>query len=463
VEGNGTRAAASAIAGLAVAVLLIATARGGVGAGDAPTGGSERRRPPDARRVYLYFQAGQSFQLDDHFTQDLEVDQGAFNLLLGGGGGYNIDDHWGIELQVVGTEPEIRSKTHGKVDELSNITFAAAVRYRRAILDGRVVPYVTAGLGPSLNDINDTADPRVKVSMDRWNFAGALSAGIDYFVAPSVALGIATQYHIYSDADTSFRETDPPRRVQKSSVDLTAVSLVANVRLFLGEEDPWAGEGVGALGRVRRLILAESGPFDTAERRVYLYALGGGMLPYDEDFALDVQFESPGGSNWLLGGGLGVNLDRHWGVEVQLVHTEPTLDGNTDAGGGPSGKLVEMSNLSILPGVRFRYPFRDGRLVPFVSGHVGAALNFLNDHRTDLVDVGVQDSTVAGAVVAGFEYFLNRHLSFGLSVPLYIYPDWTASVERHRRSAFGPIIASDRSEANYSGVALLMQLKAYVP
>jgi opacity protein-like surface antigen len=461
VERNGARRAASAVAILAV--VLVATCRGEVGAGDAPAGGDERTRSRDARRVYIYFQAGQSFQLDDHFTQDLEVDQGTFNLLLGGGGGYNIDDNWGVEFQVIGTEPDIRSKTHGKVDELSNITFAAAVRYRRAILDGRLVPYVTAGFGPSLNDINDTADPRVKVSMDRWNFAGALGAGIDYFVAPSVALGIATQYHIYSDADTSFRETDPPQRVQKSSVDLSAVSLVANVRMFLGDEDPWAGEGVGWLGRVRRLFLAEHGPFDTAERRVYLYALGGSMLLFDEDFALDVKFESPGGSNWLLGGGLGVNLDRHWGVELQLVHTEPTLDGNTDAGGGPSGKLVEMSNLSILPGVRFRYPFRDGRLVPFVSGHIGAALNFLNDHRSDLVDVGVQDSSVAGAVVAGVEYFLNRNLSFGLIVPFYIYPDWSASVERHRRSAFGPIIASDRTEANYSGVALLMQLKAYIP
>ncbi len=452
---------------MAVLALVAAVAGpcgGETGSDEAPDRAAvDRPRARDAGRVYLYFQGGQSFQLDEHFTQDLEVDQGAFNLLLGGGGGYNIDAHWGVEFQVVGTEPEIRDKTRGKVDELSNITFTPAVRYRHAVLDGRLVPYVTAGLGASLNDINDTADPRVKVSMDRWGFAGAVGAGFDYFAAPSVALGLAVQYHFYSDADTSVRETDPPMRVQKSSVDLSAVSLVLNVRLFLGEEDPWAGDGVGVLGRVRRLLLAERGPFDTAERRAYLYGLGGSMLLYDDDFALDVRFEAPGGTNWLLGGGLGINLDRNWGLEVQLAHTEPTLDGNPPPGGGPGGKLVEMGNLTVLPGLRFRYPFMNGRLVPFVSGHVGAAFNTLNDSRTPLVKVGVEDSSVAGAVVTGVEYFLNRHLSVGFAVPFYIYPDWTTSVVRHRKSAFGPIIAAERTTANYSGVALLMQLKAYIP
>jgi len=100
---------------LAVAACLLGEAR----ADDSPA--APARRFDDTGRIYLFFESGMNFTLDRHFAGDVRVvPQSAVEFNLGGGVGYNIDPHWGVELQVNGIDPWIRSENRGAIDSFSN-------------------------------------------------------------------------------------------------------------------------------------------------------------------------------------------------------------------------------------------------------------------------------------------------------------------------------------------------------
>src|SRR5262245_28371475 len=54
----------------------------------------------DTGRFYIYFETGHAGILDSHVAGDAHLDTpDGINVVLGGGGGYNIDDYWGFEIQ----------------------------------------------------------------------------------------------------------------------------------------------------------------------------------------------------------------------------------------------------------------------------------------------------------------------------------------------------------------------------
>jgi hypothetical protein len=77
------------------------------------------------------------------------------------------------------------------------------------------------------------------------------------------------------------------------------------------------------------------------------------------------------------------------------------------------------------------------------------------------------DASIAGTVGIGVEYFLNHHLSVGIAVPAYLYPDWDTEVRfgSSRTGPGGPVagrgVAS--GHVNVTGIAGLFQIKAYIP
>jgi opacity protein-like surface antigen len=412
----------------------------------------------DTGRPYFAFQVGHQQLLDDHVAGDLAIDTPhGVDLWLGGMIGYNLSRHWGIELQAEGTEPDIRSKSLGKVKEFSNITITPALRYRHPLGAGRVVMFGTAGLGASLNDINDTGDPKVKLTTDEFSLVGSLGAGFEYFAVPNVAFGLGVYSLIHGDLDTDLQVLAGNRRGQppssdSSTMNLTSVSVLAHVRVFLGDPPDVEEEK-------RRKFLASEGPFDVDDPRFYFYLLGGSLMVQDDEFGDGVELEAPGGVNWTLGGAVGMNLTRHWGAEVQLFNFELNVD---ESG---LGKFAELSNFTVMPQLRYRYPFCGGRLVPFATGGVGVAFNGLNDKRgrvdvfeagsRDTPDLDIDGTSVAGVVGVGVEYFVNHHLSLGLAVPYYFYPDLDTTIVR------GASVA--HSKVNLSGPAPMLHVRVYLP
>jgi opacity protein-like surface antigen len=414
----------------------------------------------DSRRLYFFVGTGAAFVLDDHFAGDVDLDTAdGINVSLGGGVGYNLGRHWGLELQIQGTEPDLRSGTRGKIDELSNITFVPAARLRWPLGDGRWVPYTSAGVGISVTDVNDAAKPYVKASTDSTTVVGSIATGVEYFLTPNVAAGVELRSLIYPDQDASARFAGPGVPVTRSdgTLNLTSISVLAHLRLFLGQS-------AGPEGRTRHLFLADRGPFDTDARRVYLSGLFGYDFLFDKDLGGGVKLRDEGGDfNLSLGGALGMNVDEHWGAEVQLLVTELNLRKD------PFGKFAELSDFAMLPTLRYRWSLCGGRLVPFATAGIGVAFYDVGDRRP-VIDVrrgnrivsestprvDVESPSVVASVGAGIEYFLNHHLSVGLLFPFHIYPD----VDTRVRETGSP--PADGS-VNLSGFLAVLQLKVYVP
>jgi outer membrane protein W len=417
----------------------------------------------DTGRWYFYITTGHRFLADDELIGDAEFTQpNGFDFFLGGGAGYNISDHWGVELQAHGTEIDVRSDSLGKLEEFSNITMVPALRFRWPLgPDRRLVPYLTAGVGYSIDDNNDQHKPKVKVKTDETGIVGSLAAGLDYFVNPNVAIGFALHSDIHPDQDARITVRDDANRIVSDttgSFNQSSVSLLAHVRLFPGQPGTPGDPGL------RRLLFADHGPFDTDETRFYLYALGGHTAMFDHSFGEDVSFADPGDFNATLGAGAGVNLDRHWGVELQFFDVAPNIDAD------PFGKFTEVDNLTFLVLGRFRWPFLRGRLVTYATAGLGAGTFDLNDSRS-FVDIPLEQggaavtgrppkltleaTSVAGEVGVGAEYFLNRYVSLGIALPVYLYPDLSTTVQRHN----GPVV---HGNANFSGIVPQIQVKAYL-
>jgi len=429
--------------------------------------GQSPARITDTGRFYFYFETGHAGILNSHVAGDAHLDTpDGINVVLGGGGGYNITDYWGVEIQGHGTEPDVVSDKYGKIKEFSNIAIVAAARFRYPLGDDRrLVPFITFGVGGSLNEVNDSGNPRIKLDADRTSLVGALALGVEYFLADDVAVGASMHTFIYPNVDTEMIVRNQGNRIivdDKSSVNLTSIAALAHLRMFFGQSDSAPGG--------RRLFLAEHGPFDTDEIRGYLYVTGGHTSLFDKDFGGGVTLESPGDFNATLGGGVGVNLSKHWGVEIQLVNSEPNINLTG------IGKFAEMSNFLVLPMVRFRWQFLGGRLVPFAKAGLGVAFNNVNDARTEIDQFGVgsvraptvdvDETALASSVAIGAEYFLNRHVSFGITVPAYIFPDWDTSIRYNstQRPGGGSYPRNTvHGSTNFSSIGGMLELKVYLP
>jgi hypothetical protein len=415
----------------------------------------------DTGRFYLLFQTGLVFLFDDKFAGNVHDESHEFpatdhvNIPINIGLGYNFSRHFGVELQGVGTEPDVRSDSLGKLAEYSNISVFGSLRYRYPIGDGRFVPWGLGGIGWSLNAINDATTPRVNLKGDGSTIAGTLALGFDYFLAEDVAVGASAQSFIYPSIDTEVFNKDTGERLHGSN-NLTSMALLVHLRVFPGQ--PRAADGTG----VQREVL-----FDTDERRYYLFGTGGDHIFFDDKYGGGVTAKAAGSSNWTLGGGGGVNLDKHWGVELALLS-----DSDLNINDGELGKIGEMGIFTILPTARYRWQFWGGRLVPFATAGIGVAVNRPNDPR-NLVDVfqkgarrspkyDIQSASVAGSVGIGLEFFVNHHMSLGLGVPLVIYPDWDTTVQQRDKNG-ASVGQPVKGSWNYTGVFPNVRLTVYVP
>jgi opacity protein-like surface antigen len=106
---------------------------------------------------------------------------------------------------------------------------------------------------------------------------------------------------------------------------------------------------------------------------------------------------------------LGANLSRHWGSELGIDFYERDYEykGQT---------LGEIGAWHLVPEVRLRTSFLDGRLVPYLIAGAGASFLQLNDRKEPAWgrQVEVEGSTFTMTGGAGIEYFTTDNMTFGI-------------------------------------------------
>ncbi len=305
--------------------------------------------------------------------------------------GANLNRHWGVELAVDYTETTIAPPGFtDSIGDYSIWTLIPQVRYRYPLLDEKLVPYVVVGAGVGIGEFNDR-DP----DFDRSLFVGGLDTspvaaagvGLEYFVANNIALGVEAK-HVFLFA------TDVSVAGRQTELDLDSTFVSAGMRLFFDE--PTEGRKAGA---------SRSRAGDSDELRGYI-AFRTGSAFYTGSAGL---LESPALIDF--GAAVGVNINRHWGVEIsgELFETNLSAPG--------VGEIAEYSVATVLAHLRYRYPILNGRLVPYVLAGGGIAISEINDARQTFASVPLveENSTkVIGSIGAGVEYFLSDNIAFGI-------------------------------------------------
>jgi opacity protein-like surface antigen len=106
---------------------------------------------------------------------------------------------------------------------------------------------------------------------------------------------------------------------------------------------------------------------------------------------------------------VGANFSRHWGSELGIDFYERDFKYHGQFFG-------EIGAWHLVPEVRLRTSFLNGRLVPYLIGGVGASFLQLNDRKEDAWgrQVEVDGSTFTMTGGAGIEYFTTDNMTFGI-------------------------------------------------
>jgi opacity protein-like surface antigen len=314
--------------------------------------------------------------------------------------GANVNRYFGFELSGDRFELFPRVRGIGSIGEYGVFALLPQVRLRYPLLGDRLVPYAIGSVGVALTDFNDRKPDGFGLSVrdESSTLVGTLGVGLDYFIADDVALTAEFKY-LFAQNQT-LRVAGVPHQMDVSS-PLTSVGF----RLFLPERRSAAAAE-----------LAEPAPL-----RLYFNGRIGIGLPTETDFGSDIRIEpvppAMGGElAQYFGLALGLDIGRHWGVELGAEGYEVAL-----AVRGV-GTITEYAFYGFIPRVRLRYPFGGGRWVAYGLAGVGLGHVESNDRKPSGADFNVMATTdsVAASVGVGLDYFVTRHIAFGVESK-YLY------------------------------------------
>jgi opacity protein-like surface antigen len=186
--------------------------------------------------VYLTLLGGGATPVQHHvFGQIVEHEQNAaygnlFDQLYGIGFGVNLGPHLGLELPFEGYEMALGLPGVGTIGEYALYVVIPQIRARFPILEGRLEPYATAGVGPTYTEFNDRR-PITKslgtIRSDGFGFGAILGVGLEYYVAKNIAIGCQARYLFDRSHELTVEETDHP-----GNLDSVFVNLTLRVMLF---------------------------------------------------------------------------------------------------------------------------------------------------------------------------------------------------------------------------------------
>jgi hypothetical protein len=172
------------------------------------------------------------------------------------------------------------------------------------------------------------------------------------------------------------------------------------------------------VGLVPLVLPLIGGAADTDQTRLYLAIRLGGAVFTETQPVANVRI-SRLSSQQLIAGSVGLNLGKHWGVEVAGEGHETNLR-------RPGlGKIGEYALWMVVPQVRWRYPVLDNRLTPYLVAGVGVGFTEFNDRTPDGDGFRVEtDATsVVGAIGSGLDYFVVGNIALGIETKFVFFRD----------------------------------------
>jgi len=124
------------------------------------------------------------------------------------------------------------------------------------------------------------------------------------------------------------------------------------------------------------------------------------------------EFNHQWGVQDMWGLGLGLNLNRHLGVELAVDNWDKALT-LSELG---SSALGELSTWSFVPQLRVRYPLFNDKLVPYLVGGFGGAFHQFNDRKSFGYgrDVDANGAGWSATVGGGVDWFFADNLALNL-------------------------------------------------
>ena len=315
--------------------------------------------------------------------------------MWGFGFGWNLNRHWGLELAADTWETTLHAPSIGHtVGEESVVSLSLQARYRYPLWNDRLVPYAMVGVGGTAYQFNDrkTAGFGKEIDADRSGLVANSGVGLEYFIADNIALGVEGKYFAFDPVEV---------RVEDESFEFDASNWAVTVglRLYLAENNP------------KPLVTqGDGGPV-----RLYFGGRAGGSFlledTWTDSLSLEEEVSAWGGVfNPHYGLCFGANFGAHWGIEVAADGGEYTLieqEGHS---------LGEYAMVTAIPQIRYSWPLRGGRWVPYAAAGVGVAFGELNDLKpaSDGRRLDAGGLSPASSVGVGLEWFIARNLSFHL-------------------------------------------------
>jgi opacity protein-like surface antigen len=332
--------------------------------------------------------------------------------------GANLGRFWGLELSADTFERRVE-RGGDTLGEYGVVALVPQLRLRFPFLDDRLVPYVVGGVGVAFTEFNDRkprAPPNTRVAIEGTEtslLVGTLGAGIEYYFADNLAVGVEVKYLL---ADDTTLRIDGARHSQQVASLFTTLGL----RLLMPELRPQPPLVAG----------------ETAPRSLYLGLRAGTAISTDTDAFSNVTIrpEPPAyfsTGNQFFGLALGMDFGRHLGVELAADGYEVLLA--TPA----VGSLEEIALISFIPHLRLRYPLLDGRLVPYAIGGVGLGYAERNDRKQAAQGLDIETSGfgVAAAVGAGLEYLVASNIAVGLEARYLTHRGHTVRIGEGREAS----------------------------
>lgn len=357
----------------------------------------------DQPRFYMSIRAGAVVKSTHEVGAGYKGTLGGEDV-IGLSAGMNFNKYVGAEISMDRYEFILNTPKGEKAAEYSVSPFLGLLRLRYPMLHDRLVPYVLGGAGVGFVQVDDKFPAIGSTTLKKNDFApvGALGAGVEYFIANNLAMGLEAKY--------LFHQAALGVNGQDNRTNLNGLLWGGSLRVYFSEDS--AG--------------APPMPSKTAgdRPRFYLAVRTGTSIPTHRSISPQGSMSGVQGLHFASGS-FGVNIGRYWGLELAVDSIEQNIHI------APYGRIGEYTHTSIVPQIRVMYPLYDDRLVPYAVGGVGVGIAEFGDQTPEAASATTghsQSTSVVGTAGAGLDYFVVNNVALNFETKYRIFQSATLEV-----------------------------------